>query len=278
MLVGLQSTLYGVQSLPAFQYINTHIVGQLSGNKDHTDLYDKTYGALGRAGGVFLLYGLPSNILQANIYSRGDINPRQITIIPTNLQEVPIVAGWGKFFGSVKETVSNIGMGGSVWESMLRGLEHNGVSRPLAGLAQVLQTTVSGQVVSTSNKGSILSSHDLMEWASATRLAGGRPLDEAITNDALFRVNYYESSRRQQLQGLAEAVKSTMLAGTSPSDTQVNQFAEKYVSLGGKQANFNKWMMDLYKGANVSQAKQLEASLRNPYAYKMQLLMGGDTE
>jgi len=278
MLVGLQSTLYGVQSLPAFQYINTHIVGQLSGNKDHTDLYDKTYGALGRAGGDFLLYGLPSNILQANIYSRGDINPRQITIIPTNLQEVPIVAGWGKFFGSVKETVSNIGMGGSVWESMLRGLEHNGVSRPLAGLAQVLQTTVSGQVVSTSNKGSILSSHDLMEWASATRLAGGRPLDEAITNDALFRVNYYESSRRQQLQGLAEAVKSTMLAGTSPSDTQVNQFAEKYVSLGGKQANFNKWMMDLYKGANVSQAKQLEASLRNPYAYKMQLLMGGDTE
>ena len=278
MLVGLQSTLYGVQSLPAFQYINTHIVGQLSGNKDHTDLYDKTYGALGRVGGDFLLYGLPSNVLQANIYSRGDINPRQITVIPTNLQEVPIVAGWGKFFGSIKETVSNIGLGGSVWESMLRGLEHNGISRPLAGLAQVLQTTSTGQVVSTSNKGSILSSHDLFEWASLTRLAGGRPLDEAVVNDALFRVNYYESSRRQQLQQLSEAVKSTMLAGTSPTDAQVNTFSEKYVYLGGKQANFNKWMMDMYKGANVPQSRQLESSLRNPYAYKMQLLMGGDTE
>ena len=275
-LVGLQSTLYGVQSLPAFQYLNTHIVGQLSGNKDHTDLYDKTYGSFGRVAGDFFLYGLPSNMLQANIYSRGDINPRQITVLPTNIQEVPLVAGWGKFFLNMKDTVDNIGMGGSVWESLLRGLEHNGISRPLAGLSQVMQAATTGQVVSTSNKGSILSSHDLLEWASLARLAGGRPLDEAVVNDALFRVNYYEGSRRQDLQQLSEAVKSSMLANTSPSSKQVDSFAEKYVYLGGKQAHFNKWMMDLYKSANVSQAEQLESSLRNPYAYKMQLLMGGE--
>lgn len=276
MLVGLQSTLYGVQGLPAFQFVNTHIVGQLSGNQQHRDLYDQTYGAAGKTAGDFILYGLPSNMLQANIYSRGDINPRQITILPTSLQEVPVVSGWGKFFNSMRETVSNIGLGGSVWESMLRGMEHNGISRPLAGLAQVLQTTQTGQVVSTSQKGSILGSHDLMQWASITRLAGGRPLDEAAINDAMFRVNAYEGVRREQLQGLSEAVKSSMLAGTSPSDSQINSFAEKYAYLGGKQSGFNKWMMGLYKSANVPQAQQLEQSMRNPYVYKLQLLMGGE--
>jgi hypothetical protein len=279
MLVGLQSTLYGVQSLPAFQFINTHIVGQLSGNKDHKDLYDQTYGAAGRQAGDFLLYGLPSNMLHANIYSRGDINPRQITVIPTTLQEIPIVAGWGKFFASVRDTVGKIGLGGNVWESMLQGIEHNGISRPLAGLAQVMQaTTPSGQVLSTSSKGSILGSNDIMHWASLVRLAGGRPIDEAITNDALFRVRSYEAGRRASLQDLSEAVKSTMIAGNEATTVQVNKFADKYVMLGGKQAGFNQWMMDLYKNANVSQAAQLQGALKNPYAYKMQLLMDPNHE
>jgi len=69
-MLGLQSTLYGIQSLPAFQFINTHIVGQLSGNQEHRDAYDVTYGVAGRTAGDFVLYGIPSNILNTNIYSR----------------------------------------------------------------------------------------------------------------------------------------------------------------------------------------------------------------
>jgi hypothetical protein len=275
MLLGLQSTLYGLQSLPAFQFMNTHIVGQLSGNKEHRDAYDAVYGATGRTAGDFILYGLPSNLLQANIYSRGDINPRQITVLPTNLQEIPIVAGWGKFFGSMKETVSKISNGANVWESLLQGVEHNGISRPLAGLAQVLQSVPGGQVYSTSNQGSILGSNDLFAWASAVRLAGGRPLDEAITNDALFRVRTYEAARRNQMKSFAEVVKSTMIVDETATQEQLMSFAQKYAELGGKQAGFNRWMMDLYKSSNVSQSQQIQASLTNPFSYKMQLLMGG---
>lgn len=275
MLLGLQSTFYGLQSLPAFQFMNTHIVGQLSGNKEHRDAYDAVYGATGRTAGDFLLYGIPSNILQANIYSRGDINPRQITVLPTSLQEIPLVAGWGKFFGSMKETVSKIANGGNVWESILQGVEHNGISRPLAGLSQVLQGVPSGQVYSTSNQGSILGSNDLFALASLTRLAGGRPLDEAITNDALFRVRTYEAARRDQMKSLAETVKSSLIMDESATQEQMMRFAQKYAELGGKQAGFNRWMMELYKNSNVPQSQQLESSLTNPFSYKMQLLMGG---
>jgi hypothetical protein len=275
-LLGLQSTLYGLQSLPGFQFINTHILGQLSGNKEHRDAYDATYGIAGRTAGDFLLYGIPSNLLQANIYSRGDINPRQITVLPTNLQEIPIVAGWGRFLGSVIKTTENIAGGGNVWESLLQGLEHNGISRPLAGFAQTLQGIPSGQVYSTSSQGSILHSNDLFAWASAVRLAGGRPLDEAITNDALFRTRVYEAARYADKRELAQAVKTSLINGEEASEGQVMKFAQKYAELGGKQGGFNKWMMSLYKNANVPQAEQLQSSLSSPFSYKMQLLMGGN--
>lgn len=279
MLLGLQSTLYGLQSLPAFQFINTHVVGQLSGNQQHRDMYDATYGTVGRTAGDWLLYGIPSNLLQANIYSRGDINPRQITVLPTNMQEIPLVSGWGKFLLNTKDTVSKIAGGGDVWNSLLQGLEHNGVSRPLAGLAQVLSGVGTGQVITTSNNGSILASNDLFSWSSAVRLAGGRPLDEAITNDAMFRVKSYEAARKQDMASLAERVKTTLVHGQiDQTPAEMAAFQERYAYLGGKQANFNKWMMGLYKDANTTQSEQLKNSLNNPFSYKMQLLMGGEEE
>ncbi len=276
MLLGMQSTLYGVQSLPAFQFVNTHILGQLSGNKEHRDAYDLAYGALGKTAGEFFLYGLPSNLIHGNIYSRGDINPRQITVLPTTLQEIPIVQGWGRFLVNMKETVSKMAGGGDVWQSILQGMEHNGISRPLAGFAQTLQGIPSGTAFSTSNKGSILYSNDLFSWASVVRLAGGRPLDEAVVNDAMFRVRTYEAARRKDMMGLAETVKSSLIGGNEPSSESVTRFAERYAELGGKQSGFNKWMMNLYKGANESQASQLERSLKDPFSYKIQYLMGGE--
>lgn len=278
MMAGLQSTLYGIQSLPAFQFMNTHIIGQLSGNKEHRDLYDATYGIAGKDAGNFVLYGIPSNILQTNIYSRGDINPRQITILPTSLQEIPLVQGWGKFLMNMKETAGKIAGGGAVWESMLQGMEHNGVSRPLAGFAQTLRGLKDGQVTSTQSNGNILYQNDLMSWASIVRMAGGRPLDEAVTNDALFRVKTYDAARRKDMASLAEKVKTSLIQGAQPTQEAVNQFAEKYAELGGKQAGFNRWMVGLYKDTNVSQAQQLQGSLTNPFAYKMQLLIGGQDE
>jgi len=277
MLAGLQSTLYGLQSMPAFQFMNVHIIGQMSGNTEHRDTYDAVYGTVGRTAGDWILYGIPSNILQTNIYSRGDINPRHLTILPTTLQEIPLVQGWGKFLGSMYETSKRIAGGGAVWESLLQGVEHNGISRPLAGFAQTLQALgPDGQVYSTSSKGTILYQNDLMSLATLTRLAGGRPIDEAVVNDSMYRVKAYEAARRKDMAGLTETIKGTLIQGNQPSEEQIMQFAKQYAELGGKQKGFNKWMMDLYRSANTSQAEQIQGSLSNPFSYKVQLLMGGD--
>lgn len=279
MLLGLQGTFYGIQGLPAFQFINQHIVGTLSGNTKHVDLYDSTYGVLGKQLGDLALYGLPSNLLQANIYSRGDINPRQVTVLPTQLADIPFIGAFGKFLGSVKDTTGRMANGANVWESLLQGLEHNGLSRPLAGLAQTLQsTTGNGTVFSTTSKGSILASNDLMSWATATRLAGGRPLDEAIVNDGVFRIQSYQQYDNAKMGALGEAVKSSSIAGQIPSEEQINQFAREYAATGGKQNQFNKFMMHQFKAANTSQAEKIVSQLQNPFAQKMQILMGGGSD
>lgn len=276
MLLGLQGTFYGVAGLPAFQAINQHIIGTMSGNKNHVDAYDSIYGIAGKNLGDLLTYGLPSNLLQTNLYSRGDINPRQVTVIPTALNEVPVVGAFTKLFSSLKDTADKIVQGGSVWESLLQGIEHNGISRPLAGMAQVLQAAVTGgSPMSTTSKGDILFTNDLVSLATLSRLAGGRPLDEAIVNDGIFRIQSYQQYDAAKKQELAEAIKSSVIAGRSPESEQWSQFAGKFAELGGKQTQFNKFMIAQIKTANTSQAQKIVNQLQNPYSQKVQLLMQG---
>jgi hypothetical protein len=276
-LLGLQGTFYGLNGMPGFSFINQHIVGTASGNTNHKDLYDATYGIAGKTAGEFLLYGMPSFGLQANLYTRGDINPRQVTIIPTTLAEVPIVGAFGKFFASLAGVATNVNNGAPVWESFLNGVEHNGISRPLAGVAQVMRAAgPNGSVYSTSNKGTIMGQNDFLSWSSAVRLAGARPMDEAIVNDAFYRINAYAAVDRTKKQNLAEAVKLSVEGGLIPKEDQVATFAEKYAASGGKQGSFNKYIMEQYKKATLSQSQQILHQVQNPLTYKMQLLMGGE--
>lgn len=276
MLMGLQGTFFGLNGLPAFQFINQHVVGTLSGNKNHVDLYDATYGAAGKQMGDLLMYGLPSDLLRTNLYSRGDINPRSVTVIPTSIKDIPFVSGFSNMLGNFKETVGKMANGGDVWSSLLQGLEHNGISRPLAGMAQVLEATgPSGKVYSTTSKGSILFSNDLLSLASLTRLAGGRPLDEAIVNDGVFRIHSYQQFDHDKLNKIGEAVKASTIEGRIPDEEQLAQFAAEYSKSGGKQIQFNKWMMNKIKSANTSEAQKITSQLQNPFATKVQVLMGG---
>ena len=278
MLLGLQGTFYGINGFPAFNAINTHVVGNLSGNKNHTDLYDATYGIAGKTAGDFLMYGIPSNIIQTNLYSRGDINPRSLTIIPNRIQDIPVVSAYTKLFSSIYDTASKVKGGGNLWESILQGAEHNGISRPLAGLAQTLQaTTGNGLVFSTSSKGSIIGSNDFLSFATLSRLAGGRPLDEAIINDGTYRIASYEAAQKTARENLVAAVKTTGINGQQVDGDSIAKFAESYAASGGKQAQFNKFMINTMKGANTSQSDRIMQQLQNPFAQKMQVLMGGGT-
>ena len=281
-LLGMQATIYGMNGLPGFNAINTHVIGSASGNQQHKDLYDVTYGIAGKEAGDWLSYGVASNLLlhpdlKVNLYVRGDINPRHVTLLPSDPASVPIVQATGKFLANLKRTSQKLGEGADPWVTLLQGLEHNGISRPLAGLAQTLQAATNGlgQSYSTSKKGNVIASNDFFSLANMGRMVGGKPLDEAIAIDAAFRYKTYALKDARQREILGAAIKSTLMAGELPTEGQVEAFTQRYAEMGGSQSEYNKWVMQLYRTANTSQANKLSQDLNSPFNTSMQKIMGG---
>ena len=281
-LLGMQASIYGLNGLPAFNAINTHIIGTASGNDEHKDAYHAVYGAVGKEAGDWLMYGFASNMLldpdlKTNLYVRGDINPRHVTVVPTNPVDVPIVNAFSKFANNLFKTADTLGAGGDMSQTFLQALEHNAISRPLSGLARTLQglDNPNEMSYSTSSRGNVIAANDFLSLTNLARIAGGKPMAEAIAVDASFRMRTYSLADNNRRQVLGRAIKSTIIAGNTPTQEEVDGFAEQYAAMGGKQEEFNSWMLQLYKSANLSQANELQNNLSQPYAQTMQKIMGG---
>ena len=284
-LLGLQGTIHGMNGMPAFNFLNTSLIGNASGNSEHKDTFDAVYGIAGKEAGDWMMYGLGSNFLglvhpdlKMNLYTRGDINPRHLTIVPTNLVDVPWIQASGKVIGNILDTAKTLGKGGDVSTTLLQGLEHNGASRPLAGLAQTLQgfNNVEQASYSTSSKGNVIAANDLSAIANLGRILGAKPLDEAVALDAVYRYKAYALKDNEKRQSLSKAIKTTMIAGGDPTKEQIENFAAQYAKIGGTQQSFSQWAAELYKTANLSQANALQQNLNTPFSQSMQRLMGGE--
>ena len=277
-MAGMQSSVFGASSLPGFSLINGTLVGQASGNSEHKDLFTAGQTLFGDSGANWLMYGIPSNIMNASLYTRGDTNPRTWHVVPnpTNPGDIPFISGIGQAVGSLFTAVQRAGDTGVI-EGFLSGLEHAGLSRPLAGMAATARafTGEDGKVTTTQRNGNFLYANDLWSWSTLIRIAGAKPIDEAKTVGDYYRVGTYAAKDREKREELGTRVKLSLLNGGELDQAEVNKFAEKYAQFGGKQAGFNAWYMHQYKNATVSQAEQLSSKLDSPYSRYMQNLMGG---
>lgn len=277
LLFGLQGSIYGMQGLPAFNFLNTHIVGNAAANTQHRDLYYASNSVFGKQLGDWLLYGAGSNALglidsrmKLNLYSRGDINPRQVTVLPTNIEDIPVVNASVRFVKNLWQVAERTGNGSALWPTVSQAIEHNGLSRPLAGLAQVIQG------YTTTNQGSLLTGgQDFWNIATVSRLAGGKPFDESVALDALYRVNAYRAADSARIQDVGSALKTSLVAGRQPTEQEVTDFAVRYAKAGGRIENFNRFLSSQMTGANKSQVNKLAENLNSPFAKGMQVIMGG---
>lgn len=281
LMAGMQTTLFGLQGLPGFQAINNHIIGNAANNPAHKDIYSVTPNFMDKKLGDYLLYGTLSNWMNTGLYSRGDINPRQITILPVNPLDYPAIAGGIKLIGALYDTSMKIAQGGNIPSSLLLGIEHNGLSRPLSGLAQLSQgfaTTSKGDLVATT-RGSLgdngLGLSELATAANFSRLAGARPLDEAIAMDAMYRSTLYTAKDNARIGELGQAVKSNLYLGRQLDDSQVQKFAVQYASSGGRIEHFGRKIVEWTQDANASVANKVFRTLQNPLNQEMMKIMGG---
>lgn len=283
-MLGLQTWIYGINGLPGIQALNTHIIGGASGNPNKTDLYQAVYNSAGKEWGDWMMYGFGSNVtglfhpdLKQNLYSRGDINPRYISVIPLNPIDMPIAQATARLVSTGIETAKKISSGADIIPTFLRAVEANGVSRPMAGMAQVALGAMSqsGKVTPISSKGNLLMAHDWLSLASGVRLFGGRPLDEAIVTQQMFRFQSYKAKDAASRAVLGEAVKLQIMQEGQLGQESVDSFAEEYLKTGGKQKEFSRFMMQQYRNATVSQANQLAEKLSSPHTTQLQELLGG---
>lgn len=288
ILAGLQTSLFGYSSLPGFQVLNNHIIGNAAENPYHKDLYSSTNNLVDKTVGDWLLYGATSNwpkMLGASdgwgLFSRGDMNPRNISLLPVNPMEYPAVSGAVRFLSMVSGISTKIANGGDIPSSILLGLEHNGLSRPLQGMAQLAQgfaTTSKGSLISTVNQplgNNTLGWNDLASAANFGRLLGARPLDEAAVLDADYRNTMYQARTNARIEKLGEGVKSTLLGGNPPSPDQVQDFAARFAQSGGKIQDFGKKMVEWTTDTKASIANKTFRALQTPQTQQMMMIMGG---
>lgn len=277
ILAGMQSSIYGMQGMPAFNFINHNIVGNSNGNTDHRDLYNASYTTFGKTMGDWLLYGLGSNALgivdssmRVNLYSRGDINPRQLTVLPTTIDDIPIVAASTKFLGNIFGTFGKVANGADVLPAITQAIEHNGISRPLAGLGQIVQG------YTTSNRGTLLTSaQDFWSISTLARVGGAKPFEESVALDMLYRIQAYQAKDTKEIQNLGAAIKTTVVGQGMPDGEQISKFAAEYAKSGGRIENFNKYFSNLMLQANQSQVNKVAQNLNNRFAVQVQQIIGG---
>lgn len=285
----MQSTLFGLNGLPFFDAVNTHIIGsKLANNPDHKDAYS-VLPAANKEIGDWMLYGtasafpLFSDHMPA-LYTRGDINPRHITIIPVNPFDVPTINATVNFVGTIANMGKNVMAGADISNALLSAVEHQGLNRPLAGMAQVF----SGR--STTSKGALISAANELETTSMLanlqeravnfggigRVLGGKPMAESVALNALYREKKYEVMDKARIERLGEVVKTKLYNNQAPSDEEYNDFMLRYARSGGRIETFNQAYVNWTKDANESIITQMAKKNRNSFSTKLMEIMGGD--
>ena len=282
ILGGLQTSLFGLNGLPGFQAINNHIVGNAANNPGHKDAYSTVPNLIGDTLGKYLLYGSLSAVTGSGLYSRGDINPRQLTILPINPLDYPAIAGGIRFLGNLIDTGDRLAQGGDIASTLLMGFEHNSLSRPLSGLAQMVQgftTTADGSLVSAVPNGFNDNSagwNDVVSLANMSRLMGSRPLDEAVVMDALYRKTAYEAKDRSRIESLGGAFKADLYSTQGMVDgNTVSDFTAKYTAAGGFAPNFGAAVINWTKSTTIGKANATFQHLQLPINQQMQIIMNG---
>lgn len=274
-MAGMQSAIFGLNGLPLFEAINTQLIGQANINNGHHDAYSFAVQAAGKEAGDFLMYGAASAFpffsdKMPALYSRGDLNPRHVTIIPTTPAQVPVYEAGSRVVGNIANMAKMLGNGADVLPTFLFGLEHNGVSRPLAGIAQTLQG------FSTTSKGSLIGqSSDFSAIATSSRILGARPMDEAVALSAKFRLEGYKAADRARIEELGTAVKEKIRNGTLMGE-DLQDLQARYAQVGGRVDTFHAALQRWQKGATQSVVNTMADSGKTSYSQRLNTIMGAD--
>ena len=263
----MQSTLFGVRSLPSFHTMNQLVADTNSGKLDAYSLAGTDDDPQGY--GKYIMYGALTGLLPADLFSRGEFALRNNTVVPINPADWPAISVVSKAVGNV---VNTLGMakqaladGTSMANVVGYGLAHNALNRPLAAWAQLATGTV------TTGDGTPLFVNVNREnfdpvgqfnlAAIGARLLGSKPATEAILLDSYYRRVGYQSEQRSEMNKLGERMRISLQGGADVTDEQLAGFVAEYEASGGGIENFHAYFARQLGAASQSSVDSFRQKL-----------------
>lgn len=269
MMMGLQGTIFGAQSLPGFAVANYHLLERH--NQEHSGVYSSLRQMVGEEVGNAVLYGTASNLLGANLWTRGDTSPRNVTLLPVSPADIAAVQYMTKAIGAGADFATSMLNGGNLKVSGLEAVAHAGINRPLAGMAE----WALGAKTSNGGKLDMPIDQDLLSISTAIRFLGAKPMEEAIKMETFYRFTKMKAADAARTQDIAEAFRTSLLAQETGGDpAALEEFAKRYSDAGGSPANFRKFYLQNLKSISTPRAVAMANTTRkSPWANNYQLLL-----
>ena len=221
----MQSSIFGVKSLPGFNYVSEQIGEHFS--DANYDLTTGTYKAVPEGAADLVLYGLPSN-LGPSVYSRGDIQPR-VNINPGNVQNLAAVNILTQAFQAGTNLLSVTKQLGDEGASMafMEALSVQSVSRPIARMSEL----ITGHSV-TRNGNEVANNEEIYSVQGVTaRIFATRGLRESKAREAQYLSSMYNTIDKEQRTNAMKMLKNHIRSGTLTPEI-VETVNEKYMRTG----------------------------------------------
>lgn len=263
----LQSSIFGIRSLPGFGMLNNAVAQTNSGNLDIYSLAGSEHDPSGIAS--YFLYGAGSNmlIIPTDAYSRGDIAIRHSTVLPLNPLDWPAISIIAKAITNIYDAAKAYSAGADAVNAVAYGLAHNSLNRPLQGIGVALLgnvTTQQGTPLLTNSNFDGYSKEEGFNWAAlGARILGGKPKTEAIALDSYYRRVAYQSAQRAEMQDLGESFRIASLNQTKIDAETYTKFLGEYMDRGGNPENFNGFVGRNYIAANQATVDTFKSTLEN---------------
>lgn len=269
MMMALQGTIFGAQSLPGFSVANYHLLEKH--NQEHSGVYSSMRQLVGESVGNQVLYGAASNLMGANLWTRGDTSPRNVTLLPVSPTDIAAVQYVGKGLEALGGFASSMLNGGNLRVSGLEAVAHAGINRPLSGVAE----WALGARTSQGGKLDMPVTQDLLSVATAVRFMGAKPMEEAIKMETFYRFNKMKAADAERTKDIAAALRTAVLAQeTGGEEVAIDEFAKRYSDAGGSGANFRKFYLQNMKSATTPRAIAMaNAARKSPWANNYQMLL-----
>jgi len=250
-LMAGQTAMFGMGSLPGYDQMN-HLIGNYVNEDSHSDLTGFTERLFGsedkRDLAEYMLYGLPSTLTQAAMYTRAELQPRSPIGVDTEGAVNFAAPGISAVFnlasdavGIGRRVVAEATSGGDILDmgrAVREGLATQTLFRPLSRYTELLQgysQDRTGQVVDENTMDGF--------FPIFARIMGSRPLQEQALRQLKFENSYYNQADSDKRKEYAKVIRSSV---ASDSNHKQSKLFQNYMDAGGSASGYTKIWNDAY--------------------------------